>query len=76
MVPMVESGPETHAMSRCTIVGTVLLALGGIPACTPMLLGSGERQAICRVAVVEQFNAVDVQANPIASPAGGAVFGA
>ena len=76
MVPTVENGPGTHAMKRCAIVGTVLLALGGISACTPTLLGSGEREAICRVVVEEQFNAVDIQANPVANPAGGAVFGA
>ena len=63
-------------MNRSAIVGTVLLALGGISACTPTLLGSGEREAICRVLVEEQFNAVDIQANPVANPAGGAAFGA
>jgi len=75
-VPSVERSPRTHATRRSAIAGTVLLALGGISACTPTLLGSGEREAICRVDVEEQFNAVDVQANPVADPAGGAVFGA
>ena len=63
-------------MSRSAMVGTVLLALGGTSACTPTLLGAGEREAICRVVVEEQFNAVDIQANPVANPAGGAAFGA
>jgi len=57
-------------VSRSAIVGTVLLALGGISACTPTLLGSGEREAICRVVVEEQYQAVDIQANPVANPAG------
>ena len=63
-------------MSRSAIVGTVLLALGGISACTPTLLGSGEREAICRVVVEEQYQAVDIQANPVANPAGGSLVGA
>jgi len=75
-VPTVERGPGTHAMRRSAIVGTMLLALGGISACTPTLLDSGERETICRVVVEEQFAAVDVQANPVANPAGGALFGA
>jgi hypothetical protein len=63
-------------MSRSAIVGTMLLALGGISACTPTLLGSGERETICRVVVEDQFDAVDIQANPVANPAGGSLVGA
>ncbi len=76
MVPAVDRGPGTRPTSRSAIVGTMLLALGGISACTPTHLGSGERETICRVVVEEQFEAVDVQANPVANPAGGALFGA
>jgi len=63
-------------MRRSAVVSGMLLALAGINGCTPAFLGPAERGKICRVAVEEQFEAIEVQANPVANPAGGALAGA
>jgi hypothetical protein len=54
----------------------MLFALACISACTPVLLGQGEHPTICRVGVEELFQAIDVQANPVANPARGSLVGA
>ena len=68
--------PALGVARRAAIVGAALLAVGGMSACTPALLGPAERGTTCRVVVEEQFDAIEVQANPAANPAGGALVGA
>jgi hypothetical protein len=65
----------TGVLRRFAVVGTMLVVLGAAAACTPALIGPGERETACRV-VVEQFEAIEVEANPAADPAGGALVGA
>ena len=74
--PTVECSPGMRAMRRSAIASGMLFALAGISACTPVLLGQGEHPTICRVGVEELFQAIDVQANPVANPAGGSLVGA
>lgn len=71
-----ERGPDSRTIRRSVIVATTLVALGAVCACTPTLLGSGERETTCRAVVEERFDALDIQANPVASPAGGSLVGA
>ncbi len=66
----------TGAVRRSAVVGTMLVVLGAATACAPALVGPVERETACRVVVVEQFEAIEVQANPAADPAGGALVGA
>jgi hypothetical protein len=54
----------------------MLAAIGAICGCTPALIGSGERGTVCRVVVEDKSEALEVQANPVASPAGGSLVGA
>lgn len=74
--PTVERSRGMPATGGSALVGAMFIVFGAMSACTPALLAPGERGTTCGVAVDEQFEAIEVRANPVANPAAGALVGA